>query len=96
MAVLLQYRAGEGFAAHHENCFVVLLQLVHKRNEVAVAADDRKRIDVIVRERHFQRVEGEVKVTPFLSPRGEGSRCTIWTAYSESCRVEFSSRPEFA
>ena len=33
---------------------------------------------------------------PFLSPRGEGSRCTIGTACSESARVADSCLPQFA
>ena len=33
---------------------------------------------------------------PFLSPRGEGSRCTICTACSESARVADSCLPQFA
>src|SRR6202158_5262425 len=33
---------------------------------------------------------------PFLSPRGEGSRCTICTACSDSARVADSCLPQFA
>ena len=33
---------------------------------------------------------------PFLSPRGEGSRCTICTAFSAIWRVAPSCRPQLA
>ena len=66
MTVLLQNRAGESLAAHHEDRLVVLLQLVHQRDEVAVAADDGERIDVIVRERQFQRVERQIDIGAVL------------------------------
>ena len=33
---------------------------------------------------------------PFLSPRGEGMRCTICTAFSAICRVAPSWRPQLA
>ena len=70
VAVLLQDGAGEGFAANHKHCLVVLLQFVHQRNEVAVATDDRERIDVIVRKRHFQRIERQIDVRAILITTG--------------------------
>ena len=66
VTVLLQDGAGEGPAAHHEDPLVVLLQLVDQRDEIAVAADDGERVDVIVRERHLERVESEVDVGAVL------------------------------
>ena len=33
---------------------------------------------------------------PFLSPRGEGTRCTICTAFSAICRLAPSCRPQSA
>ncbi len=40
VTVLLQNRAREGAAAHHEDTLVVLLQFVDQRDEIAVAADN--------------------------------------------------------
>ena len=51
---------------------VVLLQLVDERDEVAVAADDGEGVDVIVGERHFERVEREVDVRAVLVAAGRG------------------------
>ena len=70
MTVLLQNRAGERLAAHHEHGLVVLLQFVDQRDEVAVAADDGERVDVIVREGQFQGIERQVDVRAVLvAPR---------------------------
>ena len=66
MTVLLQNRAGEGAAAHHEDALVVLLQFVDQRDEVAVAADNGEGVDVIVREGHLERVERQVDVGAVL------------------------------
>ena len=85
VTVLLQNGAREGLAAHHENRLIVLLQLVDQRHEIAVAADDGERVDVIVRERHLQRVERQIDIGAVLIAAWRGSRCTICTAYSESC-----------
>ena len=62
VTVLLQNRAGEGAAAHHEDTFVVLLELVDESDEIAVAGNNRKRVDVIVRECHFQGIQREVDI----------------------------------
>ena len=62
VAVALQDNAREGAAAHDEDLLVVLLQLLDQREEVAVAAHDHVCVDVRVRERHFEGVEGEVDV----------------------------------
>ncbi len=62
MTVLLQDGARESAPAHHENRLVVLFQLVHQRDEVAVAADDRECINVIVRKGHLQRVQRQVDI----------------------------------
>ena len=66
MTVLLQNRARERFSAHHEHRLVVLLQLVDQRHEIAVAADDGEGVDVVVRERQFERVERQIDVTAIL------------------------------
>ncbi len=66
VAVLLQYCAGEGTPADHENSLVVLFELVHQRNEIAVAADDGESVDVVVGEGHFERVEREVDIGAVL------------------------------
>ncbi len=57
---------GERLAADHEHALVVLLQLVDQRDEIAVAADDGEGVDVVVRERHFQRVERQIDVGAVL------------------------------
>ena len=66
VAVLLQDRAGERLAAHHEHGLAVLLELVDQRNEVAVAADDGEGVHVVVREGHLEGVEGQVDVGAVL------------------------------
>jgi hypothetical protein len=70
VAVLLQDGAGESLAAHHEHRLVVLLQLIHQRNKVAVAAHNAECINVIVREGQFQRVESKIDVGAVLIAAG--------------------------
>ena len=96
VTVLLQNRAGEGFAAHHENRLVVLLEFVDQRDEIAVAADDGESVDVVVREGHLQRIERQVDIGAVLIAARRGMRCTICTAFSAICRVAPSWRPQFA
>ena len=69
-AVLLHHLAGERAAADDEHLLVVLLQLLDERDEVAVAADDDEGVDVVVGERHLERVEGEVDVGAVLVAAG--------------------------
>ena len=53
-------------------CLVVLFELLDERDEVAVAADDDIRVDVAVRERHLEGIEGEIDVGAVLiAARGE-------------------------
>ena len=66
VAVLLHHEAGELPAADDEDLLVVLLQLLDQRDEVAVAADDHERVDVVVGERHLERVERQVDVGAVL------------------------------
>ena len=66
MTVLLQNRAREGAAADHEDALVVLLQFVDQRDEIAVAADDRVSVDVIVSEGHLECIECQVDVGAIL------------------------------
>ena len=66
VTVLLQNRAGERAAADHEDALVVLLELVDQRDEIAVAADDGERVDVVVREGHLERIERQVDVGAVL------------------------------
>ena len=70
VAVLLQDGAGESLAAHHENRLVVLLQLVDQRDEIAVAADDAKGIDVVVSEGEFQRIQRQIDIRAILVAAG--------------------------
>ena len=70
VAVLLEDRGGEGLAAHHVNGLAVFLELVDQRDEVAIAADDGKRIHMGVREGHFQGVEREVDIRAVLVTAG--------------------------
>ncbi len=70
MAVLLQNGAGESPSADHENDLVILLELIDQRDEIAIAADDGEGVDVIVRERHLQRIERQIDVGAILiAPR---------------------------
>ena len=70
VAVLLHHLARELPPADDEHFLVVLLQLFDERDEVAVAADDDERVDVIVRKRHLERVEREVDVGAVLVSAG--------------------------
>ena len=70
VAVLLHHEARELPAADDEHLLVVLLQLLDERDEVAVAADDHEGVDVVVGERHFEGVEGEVDVGAVLVAAG--------------------------
>ena len=66
MAVLLQDGGRERAATDHVHALVVLFQLVHERNEVAVAAHNRKSVDVVVGERHFEGVQRQVDIRAVL------------------------------
>ena len=66
MAVALQDHARERAAADHEDFLVVLLEFLDEREEIAVAAHDDVGVDVLVRERHLERVEREVDVGAVL------------------------------
>ncbi len=66
VAVLLEDLARERPSADDEHFLVVLLQLLDEREEVAVAADDDVGVDVLVRERHLERVERHVDVRAVL------------------------------
>ena len=57
-------------AADHEHLLVVLLELLHQGDEVAVAADDDEGVDVVVGEGHLERVEREVDVGAVLVAAG--------------------------
>ena len=66
MTVLLKDRARERPAADNKNFLVVLFQFLDECDEVAVAANDDKGMDMIPRERHFQRIEGKIDVSAIL------------------------------
>src|SRR5260370_26270081 len=66
VTVLLQDRGGAGFAAHDEHGLAVLLQLVHERNKIAVAADDGEGVHVAMGKRHLQRIERQVDIGSVL------------------------------
>jgi hypothetical protein len=70
VAVALQDHARERASADHEDFLVVLFELLHERQEVAVAADDDVGVDVRVGERHFERVERQVDVGAVLVAAG--------------------------
>ena len=70
VAVALEDHAGERPAADDEHFLVVLLELFDEREEVAVAADDHVRVDMRVREGHFERVERQVDVGAVLVAAG--------------------------
>src|SRR3984957_16308335 len=66
VAIPLEYRAGESPPSYYVDAFVVLLQLIHQGDEIAVAADDREGINMVVSEGHLERVEGQVDVCAVL------------------------------
>ena len=66
MAVPLQNHACKRASADDKDLLVVLLELFDQRQKVAVAADDDVRVDVLMRERHLERVEREVDVGAVL------------------------------
>ncbi len=70
VAVALEDDAGERPAANDEHLLVVLLELLDQREEVAVAADDHVRVDVRVREGHFEGIERQVDVGAVLVAAG--------------------------
>ena len=50
----------------------VLFQLLDERDEIAVAAHDDERVDVVVRKRHLERVQREIDVGAVLvAARGQ-------------------------
>src|SRR5262249_59935027 len=53
VAILLENRRGERFSTYDEDGLAVLLQFVHQRDKVAIAADDGERIHVGVCKRHL-------------------------------------------
>ena len=65
-AVLLHHLAGKRAAAHDKYFTVVLLELLDQRDEVAVATDDHKGVDVRVRKRHLERIERKIDVGAVL------------------------------
>ena len=68
MTVLLQNRARKRLAPHNKHSLVVLLQLVHQGNKIAVAADNRISIYVVMRERHFQCIQRQINIRAVLVP----------------------------
>ncbi len=73
VAVPLQDHAGEGAAADDKHFLVVLFEFFDERKEVAVATDDDVRVDVLVGEHHFERVERQVDVGAVLV----AARCEV-------------------
>jgi hypothetical protein len=73
VAVLLEDGAGEGLAAQHEDGLAEFPELVDQGNKIAVAADDGERVDVVVSERHFQGVQGEIDVGAILVAARRGN-----------------------
>ena len=70
MAVPLKDDARERAPSDNEDFLVVLLQLFDERQKIAVAADDHVRVDVLVGEHHFERIEREVDVGAVLVAAG--------------------------
>ena len=70
MTVLLHRHAGELAATDDDDLAPVLLQFLDERDEVAVAADNDEGVDVIVGERHLERVERHRDVGAVLVPAG--------------------------
>src|SRR5262245_18794555 len=70
VTVLLHHLARELPPPDDKHFFVVLLQLFDERDEIAIATDDDKRVDVIVRERHLERIERKIDVGAVLVAAG--------------------------
>ncbi len=66
VTVLLQDGAGEGLASHHKYGLAVFFQLVHQRDEVAVAADNGERVHVRMGESHLQRIQRQIDIAAVL------------------------------
>ncbi len=73
VAILLENRRGKRLAADHEHRLAVFLELVHQRDEVAIAADDGEGVHMRVREGHLQSVEREVNVGSVLIAARRGN-----------------------
>ena len=70
VAVALQDHARERASADDEDLLVVLLELFHEGEKVAVAADDHVGVDVRMRERHLEGVERQIDVRAVLVAAG--------------------------
>src|SRR5262245_48512339 len=66
MAVFLQDRARKIASPNDQDFLVVLFKLFDQRDEVAIATNDYESVDVISRERHFQRVQSQIDVRTIL------------------------------
>jgi len=72
VTVALQDSAGELAAAYHEHALIVLLKLLDQGDEVAIAAHNCERADVIAGKGHLQGVESQVDVRSVLvAARGD-------------------------
>ena len=70
MAILLHRRAGELAPADDDDLAAILFELLDQRDEIAVAADDDERVDVVVSKSHLERVEGHRDVGAVLVAAG--------------------------
>ena len=96
VTVLLQDRAGEGAPADDEDALVVLFELIHQGNEIAVAADDGKGVDVVVSERHFESVQRQIDIGAVLvAARRRIALHHLYGVFGEG-RVAASCLPQFA
>ena len=66
VTVFLKYHAGKGPAADDKYLLVVLFELLHQRDKIAVAPHNDEGVDVIPCKRHLQSIEGEVDVRTIL------------------------------
>jgi len=70
MTVLLKNCARKTAAAHNENFLVVLFEFFDERDEVAIAADYYKCVDMIPREGHLECVQRKIDVGSVLVTTG--------------------------
>ena len=72
----------------------VLFELLDERDEVAVPADDDIRVDVAVRERHLEGIEGEIDVGAVLiTARGEVALDQLGGVLRQGTAVVTRARP---
>ena len=72
MAVTLHGAAGEAPAADNVDALAELLEFLDKGDEIGVATDDRKAVDMRVRKAHLERIDDQIDISTILvASRGD-------------------------